>query len=67
MDITIDDYPELRAIAWNLPAEAVIPGPEALSLYERNWRHVDQSKLSDRERSLILELAVKFGNGVLNI
>jgi len=65
--IKVEDYPELRMLAWNRPAGCVIPGEEALALYERNWRHVDQDALTMAERALIDALVERYGHGVLNV
>lgn len=59
-------YPALRELAWNR-ADRWVPAPEALALYERNWRHVDQQSLVDDERALIERLARTFGKGQLNV
>ncbi len=67
LTIHIDDYPELRALCWNRPQGEVIDGAEALALYERSWRHVDQAALVDAERALIAQLIERFGNGVLHV
>lgn len=52
--IRLDDYPQLRRLAWQVgdSAEAVLPR-EALGLYQRNWRHLQPELLEPRERSLI--------------
>jgi hypothetical protein len=34
-------------------------------LYERNWRFVDQKRLTEREKLLIQNLSDEFGHGVL--
>lgn len=63
--IDAHDYPELRLLCWNR-VERFIPAAEAFALYERNWRFVDPTALSQAERALIDRLAGQFGNGVLN-
>jgi hypothetical protein len=64
--IRVGDYPQLQAIAWNRKPEAVVTGTEALALYERNWRHVEQEKLTQVERDFIAMLTKRFGNGVFH-
>ncbi|CAN7629942.1 hypothetical protein [Mesorhizobium sp. LjRoot246] len=59
------EFPELQALAWNRDAERPIPAEEAFALYERNWRFVDQKRLTTREKLLIQTLADKFGRGIL--
>lgn len=65
MVVRVDDFAALREIAWNRTDE-FISAREAFSLYERNWRFVDPSRLSDRERGLLDRLTERFGAGVMN-
>ena len=58
------DYPQLRRLAWNRrPGEPMDPRA-VLSLYEREWRHVDVTALTGRERRLLAQLVETHGNGV---
>lgn len=63
--VRVGDFPQLHAIAWQLRAETELTGVEALQLYERNWRHVDQAAMSDEERALVQQLADTHSGGVL--
>ena len=63
--IAVSDYPQLQLLAWNLKKDAVISPEEALSLYERNWRHVDTAALTGSERELIDTLVGTVGKGSL--
>lgn len=63
--LRLEDYPALRQLAWQTPGLEVVTPAEALALYERNWRHVDQAALQDHERALIARLADAFGGGRL--
>src|SRR5688572_13849833 len=36
------DYPQLKKIAWQLKGSQQLSPAEALDLYERNWRHLEQ-------------------------
>ncbi|MBS1810559.1 MAG: hypothetical protein JST84_20505 [Acidobacteria bacterium] len=63
--IKLSDYPQLSLIAWNRRKESVVSEEEALSLYEANWRWVDENTLTLVEQKLIEELVQKVGNGVL--
>jgi hypothetical protein len=65
MVVRIGDYPNLSLIAWNR-GDAFLPASEAFALYERNWRHVDQSRLDEHERALLERLTRRFGEGVIN-
>lgn len=61
--LRLDDFPQLKNLAWHMPdAEEVTP-MQALDLYERNWRHVERAKLTASERALINALATQFGGG----
>jgi transcriptional regulator with XRE-family HTH domain len=62
--IRLQDYPQLKALAWQLNLSELSPR-QALQLYERNWRHLDASVLSVAERELIERLAGAFGGGRL--
>ena len=63
--IRLDDYPQLRGLAWQLPGVQDLSPQEALDLYERNWRHVDRASLLPAERSLIDALSRALGGGRL--
>ncbi len=67
MQVLIADYPQLRLLCWNRPGDTHLDGAVALSLYEGNWRHVDEASLTAEERQLIDELVARYGNGVLNV
>lgn len=62
--VRLGDYPQLNQLAWHRAGETVTE-KEALALYERNWRHVDQKNLSTAERSLVARLVARYGNGVM--
>lgn len=62
--IDIDQYPNLRLLCWNR-ADRWIGEVEALSLYERNWRLVDQTNMPRHERELVEKLVREHGNGVM--
>lgn len=63
--IRVEDYPQLRSLAWQLGGVTELSPQEALDLYERNWRHVDRSSLSLKEAALIHALASTLGGGRL--
>lgn len=64
--IPLDDYPQLRQLAWQLHGGLdALPPEQALALYERNWRHVDRAALTFKELLLIRALAERFGAGAL--
>ena len=63
--VRVADYPLLKDIAWNRKDE-FLPAKDVFALYERNWRFVDQQHLIPTERTLIQELADRYGNGLIN-
>lgn len=63
--IRLADYPQLRKLAWQLHGVEEITPEQALSLYERNWRHVDAAALQPGERELVDTLAATLGKGRL--
>jgi hypothetical protein len=65
--LRLADFPQLKLIAWNRRLDDVIDEDEALALYERNWRFVDQTSLSQQERQLIAHLVKQYGHGILNV
>jgi transcriptional regulator with XRE-family HTH domain len=68
LQIRLGDYPQLRALAWQVGdgAERLAPH-EVLGLYERNWRHVRPEALEPAERALIEALRVAFGAEALRV
>lgn len=63
----IGDLPQLRLIAWNRNPNDTISGEEALDLYERNWRFVDQAAMLPDERAVIDRLTREYGHGILHV
>lgn len=61
--IALADYPELKRLAWQLQEKEALTPQEALSLYERNWRHVDRTRLTMKEVALIHALGTVLGGG----
>lgn len=64
MQIHVNAYPQLRTLCWNRPDNAVVDGPEALGLYENNWRLVEADGLDEEEQKLLNVLVARYGNGV---
>lgn len=65
--LLVGDYPGLRSLAWQTDTGTQITEAEALNLYERGWRHLDQSALTDREKAFIQHLADTYGHGTLRV
>lgn len=56
--VRLADFPQLRNLAWQVTGAETLTPAEALDIYERNWRHLDESALIDEERVLIAGLKV---------
>lgn len=54
--VRLADYPALRQLAWQVQGADELSPREALDIYERNWRHLDETMLLPRERDLIAAL-----------
>jgi DNA-binding XRE family transcriptional regulator len=63
--VRLDDYPQLKRLAWQRHGVLEVSPAEALSLYERNWRHIDPASLEPAERALVQALANRLGGGRL--
>lgn len=61
--IALIDYPQLRALAWQVQGVDTLTPAEALDIYERNARHLDLDALSEQERMLISALQRALGRG----
>ena len=59
--IHLADYPQLKKLAWQVHGVDALTPVEALSIYERNWRHVDVKALELREQQLIDALRLGLG------
>ena len=61
--ISLDEYPQLKQLAWHLSGAQHLSPQDALAIYERNWRHMDRRALSMKEIALINALATVIGGG----
>ena len=59
--IRLADYPQLKQLAWQVQGVDELTPREALGVYERNWRHLDEAALTLRERNLIDALRLALG------
>ena len=59
--IHLSDYPQLKQLAWQVHGIDELTPAEALSIYDRNWRHVDVQALEPRERQLVDALRIGLG------
>lgn len=67
IEVRIDQYPQLRELAWNRRADDTITERDALALYERNWRYVDEDRMPADERAFLDRLIDQHGGGVLHV
>jgi transcriptional regulator with XRE-family HTH domain len=51
--VRLGDYPQLKQLAWQVHGIDELTPAEALSIYERNWRHIDVAALQPHEQQLI--------------
>ncbi|ARN18792.1 helix-turn-helix domain-containing protein [Piscinibacter gummiphilus] len=51
--VRISDYPELQRLAWQVHGTDELSPSEALDIYERNRRHVDEASMAPHERDLL--------------
>jgi transcriptional regulator with XRE-family HTH domain len=63
--IRLADYPQLQRLAWQYQGATEVTPAEALNLYERNWRHIEQGALAPGERALIQNLVASLGGSRL--
>ncbi len=56
--IRIQDYPQLKALAWQLKADMLLTDDEAIGIYECNKRFLDVELLDDHERALMHRLRI---------
>lgn len=54
--VALADYPQLRALAWQVHGTDTLTPAEALGIYERNARHLDLQAMSDDEQALLAAL-----------
>lgn len=55
-------YPQLKKLAWQVQGVDELTPREALGIYERNARHLDDAALLPHERNLIAALRQAFGD-----
>ena len=54
--VALADYPQLRALAWQVHGTDTLTPAEALGIYERNARHLDMQAMSANELALLQAL-----------
>lgn len=63
--VRLAEFPQLKALAWQLHDVDELSPEDALNLYERNWRHVDPARMEPAERALLQALVDGLGGGRL--
>lgn len=61
--VSFKDCPQLKSVAWHIHGVEKLPAKDALALYERNWRHIDQKKMTAMEKKVVDNLVKNYGNG----
>lgn len=59
--IPLATYPRLAALAWQVPATAVLKPRQVWDIVRRNRRHLEPAELDDAEQTLIAQLQQVFG------
>ena len=59
--IRLADYPQLKQLAWQVHGTDELTPTEALGIYDRNWRHIDESLLTAHEKQLVEALHLALG------
>jgi len=59
--IALADYPQLKALAWQVQGTDQLTPVEAHDIYERNARHLDLAAMSADEQALWMALQAAFG------
>ena len=61
--IRLEDYPQLKLLAWQVHGVDTLTPVEALGVYKRNKRHIDEKNTSPNERALMDALSLALDNG----
>jgi transcriptional regulator with XRE-family HTH domain len=59
--IALADYPQLKALAWQVHGTDHLTPVEAFDIYERNARHIDMPSMGTQEQALWQALQQAFG------
>jgi hypothetical protein len=63
--IRLEDFAQLKGLAWQLHDVDELSPADALNLYERNWRHIDRASMAPAELALLQALVDRLGGGRL--
>ncbi|MBK7719140.1 MAG: helix-turn-helix domain-containing protein [Simplicispira sp.] len=61
--VALANYPQLRALAWQVHGTDTLTPVEALGIYERNARHLDLQAMSADEQALLQALQLALSPG----
>lgn len=61
--VRLQDYPQLKSLAWQVHGTDTLSPAEAWGIYERNARHLDAAAMSPTERELFQALRTGLGGG----
>ena len=59
--VELADFPQLKALAWQVQGTDYLTLAEAFDIYERNARHLDPTQMLEQEKSLWRNLQQAFG------
>ena len=62
--VRLADYPQLKALAWQVHGTDTLTPLEALGIYERNARHLDTAAMSPAEQALLQALQTGLVQGL---
>lgn len=65
--VRLDQYPQLRRLAWQVHGVESLSPAEALDIYERNARHLDAGQMEPAERALLDNLRVALARNERNV
>lgn len=65
--IALADYPQLKALAWQVQGTDHLTPVEAHDIYERNGRHLDMGAMTIDEQVLWMALQAAFGKRVEHV
>ena len=61
--VRLQNYPQLKALAWQVHGTDTLSPAEAWGIYERNARHLDMANMSPAELALLQALRTGLGGG----
>jgi DNA-binding XRE family transcriptional regulator len=65
--IALADYPQLKALAWQVQGTDHLTPVEAFDIYERNARHLDLPFMAEQEQALLQALQQAFGKRATHV